>query len=383
MAVDASVLRLGLQRTRAIGGLVAASEVLRRVVAASLLLTGAAVWAFSAWATAGVLAAEWEQMWGDPRHNESIDPGQGQLATALFDVQVGALLVLGCAVAVLLCRSVRGLGDLIGVLVGLPCVLIVVNAVLARVVGSSLTAAVTGGVVLVVVCVGFAWVASSRFMPSPQHRHDSSAGRLLLLAFALMAAGAVLVLDGLEPAGWIVEVLPGLVAISVVQGALIAAMLGLVAVMAVRWSVAVLAAAAVIAVVGGWVVLAPVSTRSDGPGIVALGVVLVTAAATAAVGVSDDPPARPLRRLLAVAAAVGAFCVAWFPAFLGGIGFGILFQSLAGGELGADGLPLLMGGVFAGLAALAGYAFALMWQSQPLADQPSESPTGDLLEQTG
>ena len=351
-------------------------EVLRRVVAAFLLVTGGTVWAFSTWATAGVLAAEWEQMWGDPRHNESIHPGEGQLATALFDVQVGALLVLGCAVAVLLCRSVRGLGDVIEVLVGLPCVLIVVNAILARVVGSSLMAAVTGGVVLVAVCVGFARVSSSRFMPSPQHRHDPSAGRLLLLAFALMAAGAVLVLEGLEPPGWIVEVLPGLVSISVVQGALVAAMLGLVAVMAVRWTMAVLVAAAVIAVVGGWQVIAPVSTRSDLPGVVALGVVLVTAVAAAAVGASDDPPARPLRRLLAVAAAVAAFCTAWFPAFLGGIGFGIMFQSLAGGELGADGLPLLMGGVFAGLAGFAGYAFALMWPSQSVADEPRRVPQG-------
>ncbi len=352
------------------------SEVLRRVVAALLLLTGAAVWAFSAWATAGVLAAEWERMWGDPRHNESVHPGEGQLATVLFDVQIGALLALGCAVAVLLCRSVRGLGDVMEVLVGLPCVLIVVNAILARVVGSSLTSAVTGGAALAAVCVGFTWVASSRFMPSPQHPHDPTAGRLLLLAFALMAAGAVLVLDGLKPAGWIVEVLPGLVSISLVQGALVVAMVGLVAVMTVRWTVAAVAAGAVIAGVGGWLVLAQSNSVSgDGFSVLALGVVLVTAAATATASVSEDRPRRPLRRLLAVAAAVAAFCVAWFPAFLGGIGFGILFQSLAGGELGVDGLPLLMGGVFAGLAGFAGYAFGLMWANPPVADAPPASQT--------
>lgn len=355
------------------------SEMLSRVIAAILLLTGAAAWSLSTWATAGVLAAEWEKMWGDPRYNESIHPGHGQLATALFDVQVGALLVLGCAVAVMLCRSVRGLGDVIEVLVALPCVLIVANAIVARVVGSSLTAAVTGGLALMAACVAFAHVARARFVPKPHHSHDSSAGRLLLLAFALMAAGAVLVLEGLEPAGWIVEVLPGLVSISVVQGALFVAMLGLIAVMAVRWTVIVVAAAAVVAGVGGWLVLAPpTSARVDGPTVVVLGVVLVIAAAAAA---GSDGPSRPRTCLLAVATAAAAFCVAWFPAFLAGIGFGALFQSLAGGELGADGLPLLMGGVFAGLAGFAGYAAVLMWPNRPVADEAPAGPTRDLLAQ--
>ena len=99
------------------------------------------------------------------------------------------------------------------------------------------------------------------------------------------------------PAGWIVEVLPGLVSIPVVQGALVVAMLGLVAVMAVRWTVGVVAAAAVITVLGGWLVLAPVFTRFDGPWVVALGAVLVMAAATAAVSGSEDPRPRLLTRL--------------------------------------------------------------------------------------
>ena len=359
------------------------SEGLRRVVALFLLLTGAAVWAFSTWAAAGVLAAEWDVMWGDPRHNESTGFGEGELATALFDVQVGALLVLGCAVAVLLCRSVRGLGDVFAVLFALPCVLFVVNAILARVVGSSLTAAVAGGLVLVVVCVGFAYVASSRFMPSPQGVGGFSAGRLLLLALTMTAAGAVLVLEGFEPAGWIVEVLPGLVSIPVVQGALFVAMLGLIAVMTVRWTFVVVAAAAVMAVFGGWLVLTPVlySGDEDGRRVLAAGALLVSATAAAAVSGSEEPRPRPLTRLLAVAAATAAFGVALIPAFFFGIPVGGLAQALAGGELGADGLPMLMGGALAGLAGFAGYAAVLMRPSQPATDEPPGSPTRDLLTQ--
>ena len=131
-------------------GMVAVSEVLRRVMAVFLLLAGAAVWAFSTWAGAGVLAAEVGHGEGRfSRYYGSPWPAEVQLNSDVFDVQVGALLVSGCAVAVLLCRSVRGLGDVLDVLVTLPCALLVVNAVLARVVGSSLTAAVTGGLVLV------------------------------------------------------------------------------------------------------------------------------------------------------------------------------------------------------------------------------------------
>ena len=354
------------------------SETVRRVVAVFLLLTGAAVWAFSTWATAGVLAAEWEVMWGDPRHNESIGPGEGQLATALFDVQVGALLVLGCAVAVLLCRRVRGLGDVSAILFALPCVLFVVNGVLARVVGSSLTAAVAGGLVLVAVCVGFAYAVSLRFMLSPrQDVSGVSAGRLLLLALTMSAAGAALVLEGLEPAGWIVEVLPGLVSISVVQGALVASMLGLVAVMAVRWTVVVVAAVAVIAVFGGWLVLTSVlyDHDEDGRRLLAAGALLVSAAAAAAVSGSEDPRPRLLTRLFAVVATAAAFCVALIPAFFFGIPVGGLAQALAGGELGADGLPVLMGGALAGLAALAGYAAVLLRPNEPVDDRPTASPT--------
>ncbi len=357
----------------------AVSEVLLRVMAVLLLLTGAAVWAYSTWAGAGVLAAEWDQMWGDPRHNESTGFGEGELGTALFDVQVGALLVLGCGVAVLVCSKVRGMDDVMAVLLLLPFVLLVVNAMLARVVGSSLTAAVIGGLVLVTVCVVFARAVSSSFMLSPQHEDEPSAGRLLLLAFAMTAAGAVLALESLEPAGWIVEALPGLVSISLVQGALIASMLGLVAVMAVRWTVVVMAAAAVIAVVGGWLVLAPVFTLFNGPWwVVALGAVLVMAAATAAVSGSASPP-PPLTCLFTVIAAATAFCVALFPAVSIGIPMGIAAQSLAGGELGADGLPVIFCGALAGLSGLAGYAALLMRPNQPVADEPPATPTGHLL----
>ena len=357
----------------------AVSEVLRRVVAAFLLLTGAAVWAFSTWAGAGVLAAEvgggrgrFSRYYGIPY------PGEVQLNSDLFDVQVGALLVLGCAVAVLVCRSVRGLRDVVAVLIALPCVLIVANAILAHVMGSSLMAALIGGLVLVVVCLAFAGVAhmvSSRFMPTPQHPHEPSAGRLLLLAFALMAAGAVAVVETLKPPGWVVEMLPGLVSIPVVQGALIVAMLGLIAVMAVRWTVVVVAAAAVIAALGGWLVLASVSTRGDVPGVIASAAVLVTAAAAAAVSGSDDYRPGPFTRPLAVAAATAAFCVAFFPAIFVGMSFTLLAQTFAGGELGADGgPPWLMGGALAGLAGFTGYAAVLMRPNQPVTDEPPASP---------
>jgi hypothetical protein len=350
-------------------------------MAVLLLLAGAAVWAFSTWAGAGVLAAEVGDDGGRfSRYYGSPYPAEVQLNGDLFDVQVGALLVLGCAVAVLLCRRVRGLGDVLAILIALPCVLIVVNAILTRAVGSSLTAALAGGLVLVVVCVAFAEVATSWFMPSPQHRHNSSAGRLLLLAFALMAAGAVAVMETLKPAGWIVEVLTGLVSIPVVQGALVVAMLGLVAVMAVRWTVGVVAAAAVITVLGGWLVLAPVFTLFDGPWVVALGAVLVMAAATAAISGSEDPRPRLLTRLFAVVATAAAFCVALLPAGYIGMIFGVLAQTFAGGELGADGgPPWLMGGALAGLAGFAGYAAVLMRPNQPVAGEPPASPTGDLL----
>jgi hypothetical protein len=351
-------------------------------MAVLLLLAGAAVWAFSTWAGAGVLAAPVGDGVGRfSRYYGSPFPGEVQLNSDVFDVQVGALLVLGCAVAVLLCRSVRGLGDVLDVLVTLPCVLLVVNAVLARVVGSSLTAAVIGGLVLVVVCVGFAYAASSRFTPSPQEVGGFLAGRLLLLALTMSAAGAVLALEWLEPAGWVVEVLPGLVSISVVQGALVAAMLGLIAVMTVRWTVVVVAAVAVIAVFGGWLVLTPVlySGDEDWRRVFAAGALLVSAAAAAAVSGSEDPRPGPLTRLLAVAAAAAAFGVGGVPAFFFGIPVGGLAQILAGGELGADGAPpgLLTGGALAGLAGFAGYAAVLrMRPNQHGADQPPASPTG-------
>ena len=202
---------------------------------------------------------------------------------------------------------------------------------------------------------------------------------MLLLALVMTAAGAVLALEGLEPAGWIVEVLPGLVSIAVVQGALVASMLGLIAVMAVRWTVGVMAASAVIAVVGGWLVLAPVFTLFDGPRVVALGAVLVMAAATVAVSGSEDPLPRLLTRLLAVVATAASFCVALFPAVWIGMPMGIMAQSLAGGELGADGLPVIFCGALAGLAGLGGYAAVLMRPNQPVADQPPTSSTGHLL----
>jgi hypothetical protein len=107
-------------------------------MAVFLLLAGAAVWAFSTWAGAGVLAAEVGNGEGRfSRYYGSPWPAEVQLNSDLFDVQVGALLVLGCAVAVLLCRSVRGMDDVMAVLFALPCLLLVVNAMLARVVGSS------------------------------------------------------------------------------------------------------------------------------------------------------------------------------------------------------------------------------------------------------
>jgi hypothetical protein len=272
--------------------------------------------------------------------------------------------------------------DVMAILFALPCLLLVVNAVLAHVVGSSLTAAVAGGLVLMVVCVGFAYAASSRFMSSPQDVSGFLAGRLLLLALTMSAAGAVLVLENFEPAGWVVEVLPGLVSISVVQGALVAAMLGLVAVMTVRWTVVVVAAAAVIAVFGGWLVLAPVTVGGGGSWILlALGAVLVSVAAAAAVSGSEDPRPGPLTRLLAVAAAAAAFGVGLFPALVFGMPVGSLAQIIAGGELGADGAPpgLLMGGALAGLAGFAGYAALLMRPNQPMTDEPPASPTGDLV----
>jgi hypothetical protein len=180
------------------------------------------------------------------------------------------------------------------------------------------------------------------------------AGRLLLLALTMSAAGAVLALEWLEPAGWVVEVLPGLVSISVVQGALVAAMLGLIAVMTVRWTVVVVAAVAVIAVFGGWLVLTPVlySGDEDWRRVFAAGALLVSAA---------------------------AFGVGGVPAFFFGIPVGGLAQILAGGELGADGAPpgLLTGGALAGLAGFAGYAAGLrMRPNQHGADQPPASPTG-------
>jgi hypothetical protein len=214
-------------------------------------------------------------------------------------------------------------------------------------------------------------------MSSPQDVGGFLAGRLLLLAYAMMAAGAVLALESLEPAGWIVEVLPGLVSISVVQGALVAAMLGLVAVMTVRWTVVVVAAAAVIAVFGGWLVLAPVTVGGGGGSwiLLALGAVLVSVAAAAAVSGSEDPRPGPLTRLLAVAAAAAAFGVGLFPAGYIGVIFEMLAQTFAGGELGADGgPPWLMGGALAGLAGFAGYAAVLMRPNQPVADQPPASP---------
>jgi hypothetical protein len=291
---------------------------------------------------------------------------------------------LGCGVAVLMCRSVDDSGDVMAVLLTLPFVLLVVNGVLARVVGSSLTAAVIGGLVLVAVSLAFARAVPSSFMPIPQHSDGPSAGRLLLLAFVMTAAGAVLALEILEPAGWIVEALPGLISIMVVQGALIVAMLSLIAVMAVRWTVVIVAAAAVIAVAGGWLVLTRVfSHGDDGPRVIALGAVLVTAAAAAAVSGSDDPLAGPRRRLLAVAAAPAAFCVLFLPAIMIGLGLGLTPVTLAGGELGADGAPVFFSGALAGLSGFAGYVFGLVWSSQPVADEPPASPTGDLLRQTG
>jgi hypothetical protein len=74
-----------------------------------------------------------------------------------------------------------------------------------------------------------------------------------------------------------------------------------------------------------------------------------------------------------------AYCIALFPAFQIGVPVGIMAQALAGGELGADGLPLLMGGVFAGLAGVAGYAAVLVRPNQPAADEPPASPEQDQL----
>jgi hypothetical protein len=163
-------------------------------------------------------------------------------------------------------------------------------------------------------------------------------------------------------------------------------MLGLIAVMAIRWTVVVVAAAAVITVLGGWLVLAPMSNRGDGPGIVTSGAVLVTAAAAAAAAAAapisggDDPRPGTLTRLLAVAAATAAFCVALLPAGYIGMIFTLLAQTFAGGELGADGgPPWLMGGALAGLAGFAGYAAVLMRPNQPVTDQPPASPSGDDL----
>jgi hypothetical protein len=94
---------------------------------------------------------------------------------------------------------------------------------------------------------------------------------------------------------------------------------------------------------------------------------------------SDDPRPRPLTRLLAVAAAPAAFCVAFLPAFYIGMIFEILAQTFAGGALGADGVPWLMGGALAGLAGFAGYAAVLKRPNQPVADEPPVIPGRDQL----
>jgi hypothetical protein len=93
--------------------------------------------------------------------------------------------------------------------------------------------------VLMVVCVGFAYVASSRFMPSPARCQRTFSRAPVAARVDDVRSGRGASLEWLEPAGWVVEVLPGLVSISVVQGALFTAMLGLVAVMAVRWTLLV------------------------------------------------------------------------------------------------------------------------------------------------
>jgi hypothetical protein len=149
------------------------------------------------------------------------------------------------------------------------------------------------------------------------------------------------------------------------------AMLGVVAVMADRCTASVVAAWLIVASVGGWLVLGSTSTSGDGSAVlVALTAVLVMAAATAAVNGGEAARARPTTPVLAVIATTTAFCVAIVPAFYIGIPAGMMAQSLAGGELGADGLPLLMGGVVAGLSGLAGYAAVLMRRSGPVADEP-------------
>lgn len=329
-----------------------AHRYLSRLVAAGLLAAGALVWTLATAAT-GQVAAATSRLYDDPRYDHRVDPGDGELAIVLLDAQLAAVVVMACGVAVLVAPRVRTGTDVAGVVAAVGSLLVAAGGVLTRFAGSPGTTVLCGVVLLAAACAVGGGVR--RALGPAGKNADDRAGRELLVVMALLAVAAAPLLEASAPEnGWVYQEMPR----ALVTGlALSQALLGTAAtalLLLAAQRTTVLTTVASVGVLGGCLLLVTRSSLlpQDTPlSALAGGATLVGLVALAAAG--GWPPskvaARQRRRLVLVAmGSATAYALVLVPALMVGVPLGVAALALGGGALGADGLPLLLGGAVAG-----------------------------------
>ncbi len=338
-----------------------------RVVAVLLLVGGAFTWALLTGSSPGVDAAS-VTMFEHPSYDYETDPGDGQLQVMLFDARVAALLVMAAGAAALAAPWVRTKGDAGYVVLVSVGGMLSAGALMTWFGSWSMAAAVAcGGALVVGTVVG---IARSRSRVAPvtgnTATHETAARGVLVTMALLMAAAAPAVgVAGPAPDRWLSELLPEtyLVGVALAEALLCISALALAALTLRRPGGAAAMAGALVAGVGGWLVATPPGPQdSPWPVLLVSGAMVGGTAMLAVSGLRNRDGSGPgvWRLLGTLTGAIVGLAVLAFPAFPLGLALGIMLLSMSGGELGADGLPVLLMGPISGLAGVALYWLAVL-----------------------
>ncbi|HJR39629.1 MAG TPA: hypothetical protein VJ819_14705 [Nocardioidaceae bacterium] len=338
-----------------------------RVVAVLLLVGGAFNWTLLTGSIPGMDAAS-VIMFEHPSYDYQTDPGDGQLQVMLFDARMAALLVMAAGAAALAAPWVRTKGD-VGyvVLVSLGGMLSA-GALLTWFGGWSMAAAaVCGGVLVIGTLVVIARSRSRPASVAVDTAPDETAARGVLATMALLVAAAAPAVGtaGPQPDRWLSELLPEAyrVGVALTEALLCLTALSLAGLTLRRPRVAAVIAGALVAGAGGWLVAAP-PVPWDRPWLMLLisGAMVGGTAMLVVSGVRNADGSGPgAWRLFGTLFGAAAGCAALvIPAFALGLPLGMILLSMSGGELGADGLPILLGAPMAGLAGVASYWLAAL-----------------------
>jgi hypothetical protein len=228
-------------------------------------------------------------------------------------------------------------------------------------------AAVCGGALVVGTLVVIARSLSRPTTAAVDTATDETAARGVLATMALLVAAAAPALGtaGPQPDRWLSELLPETyrVGVALTEVMLCISALPLVVLTLRRPRVAAVIAGALVAGAAGWLMAAPPVPWDS------LWLMLLISGAmvggTAMLGVSglrnkDGSGPGGLWLLGTLSGAAVGYAVLLIPAFALSVPLGMILLSMSGGELGADGLPVLLGASMAGLAGVALYWLAVL-----------------------